>query len=129
MPFRVADVASRGHSGLWLIIVASIARLLTPIGASEHLTDFLAHVLADTRHYDLRAVVIPDVKALHEHTISAAGRRAAARLLQHCLTELRAATRLPRTRLQAKPGRRIYSVLVVRAAGHGGREFTACFTF
>lgn len=73
-------------------IVASMVRLLSAIGAGKHLTDFLAHVLADTGHYDLRAVVIPDVKALYEHRLSTAGRRAAARLLQHCLTELRAAT-------------------------------------
>jgi hypothetical protein len=74
-------------------IVASMVRLLAAIGASEHLTDFLAHVLADTRHYDLRTVVIPDVQALYAQPISTAfGRRAAARLMQHCITELRAAT-------------------------------------
>ncbi len=77
-------------------VVASMLRLLSAIGASKHLTTFLAHVLADTRHYDLRAVLIPDVKHLYAQTIStAAGRRAAARLLQHCLTELRAATAHP----------------------------------
>jgi hypothetical protein len=74
-------------------IVASMVRLLSAIGASEHLTDFHAHVLADTAHYDLRAVVIPDVKSLYaQMPQTAAGRQAAARLLQHCLTELRAAT-------------------------------------
>ena len=77
-------------------IVASMVRLLSAIGASEHLTDFHAHVLADTAHYDLRAMVIPDVQALYAQAIStAAGRRAAAQLLQHCLTELRAATAHP----------------------------------
>lgn len=77
-------------------IVASMVRLLAAIGASKHLSKFLAHVLADTRHYDLRAVLIPDVKTLYAHAISnAAGRRAASRLLQHCLAELRAATARP----------------------------------
>ncbi len=74
-------------------IVASIVRMLSTLGASKLLTDFLAHVLADTRHYDLRTVLIPDVKALYAQPIpSAAGRRATSRLLQHCLTELRCAT-------------------------------------
>lgn len=74
-------------------IVASMVRLLSALGASKHLTNFLAHVLVNARHYDLRGVLIPDVKALYAQTIPrAAGRQAAARLLQHCLTELRAAT-------------------------------------
>jgi predicted 2-oxoglutarate/Fe(II)-dependent dioxygenase YbiX len=74
-------------------IVASMARLLSAIGASDHLTNYLAHVLANTGHYDLRAVVVPDVQALYAQTIpTAAGRRAASRLLQHCITELRDAT-------------------------------------
>jgi hypothetical protein len=74
-------------------IIASMVRLLSAIGASERLTDFLAHVVANPGHYDLRAVVIPDVQLLYTQTISTAvGRRAVARLLQHCLTELRAAT-------------------------------------
>jgi len=73
-------------------IVASMVRMLAAIGASKHLASFLTHVMADTRHYDLRAVLIPDVRALYKRTISAAGRRAAARLLEHSFTELRAAT-------------------------------------
>ncbi|HYV38767.1 MAG TPA: 2OG-Fe(II) oxygenase, partial [Gemmataceae bacterium] len=77
-------------------VVASMMRLLAAIGASEQLTDFLAHVMADTGHYDLRAVVIPDVKSLYAQAIPAAiGRQAAARLLQHCLAELHAATAQP----------------------------------
>jgi predicted 2-oxoglutarate/Fe(II)-dependent dioxygenase YbiX len=77
-------------------IVASMVRLLSAIGASEQLTAFHAHVLADARHYDLRSVVIPDVKSLYAQAIStAAGRHAAARLLQHCITELRDATAQP----------------------------------
>ena len=77
-------------------IVASMVRILSVIGASKYLTNFLSHVLADTRHYDLRAVLIPDVRALYTQTIPmVAGRRAASRLLLHCLTELRAATAHP----------------------------------
>ncbi|MCI0541283.1 MAG: hypothetical protein L0Z50_39285, partial [Verrucomicrobiales bacterium] len=84
------------HGDKRIGIVASMVRLLAAIGASKHLTSFLAHLLADTRHYDLRAVLIPDVKALYAQAIStAAGRRAASRLLQHCLAELRAATAHP----------------------------------
>jgi hypothetical protein len=77
-------------------VVASMVRLLSAVGAGKHLTHFLAHVLADTRHYDLRTVLIPDVKALFTPTIpTAAGHRAATRLLRHCLSELRAATAHP----------------------------------
>lgn len=77
-------------------VVASMVRLLSAIGASEDLTDLLAHVLAATRHYDLRSVVIPDVQALYaQPTSTAAGRRTAARLLQHCVTSLRDATAKP----------------------------------
>jgi hypothetical protein len=74
-------------------IVASMVRLLSAIGAKEYMTDFLDHAFDDTAHYDLRAVVIPDVKSLHAQLPPVTlGRQAAARLLQHCLTELRAAT-------------------------------------
>jgi hypothetical protein len=74
-------------------IVAIMVRMLSTIGANKHLTHFLNRVLADTRHYDLRAALVPDVKALYAHSIdTSSGRRAASRLLQHCLTELRAAT-------------------------------------
>jgi hypothetical protein len=77
-------------------VVASMVRMLSVIGVSKHLMNFLTHVLADTRHYDLRAVLIPDVRTLYAQPIStAAGRRAASRLLQHCLTELRTATAHP----------------------------------
>ena len=73
-----------------------MVRLLSAISASENLADFLAHVLADTRHYDLRSVVIPDVQALYaQPTSTAAGRRTVARLLKHCITEIRDATAQP----------------------------------
>lgn len=77
-------------------VVASMVRLLSTIGANARLTTFLAHVLADQRHYDLHAVLIPDVKALYAQTIgTASGCRVASRLLEHCLTELRTATAHP----------------------------------
>jgi hypothetical protein len=77
-------------------IVVRIVRMLAVIGASKQLTQFLVHVMANTRHYDLRAVLIPDVKALYTKTIlTTAGRRAASQLLKHCLTELRAASAHP----------------------------------
>ncbi len=77
-------------------VVASMVRLLSAIGASEHLTTFHTHVVADTGHYDLRSVVIPDVKSLYAQTsATAAGRQAAARLLHYCLAELRDATAQP----------------------------------
>jgi hypothetical protein len=70
-----------------------MVRLLSAIDAKEYLADFLDHVFDDTAHYDLRAVVIPDVNSLYGQTAPAAiGRQAAARLLQHCLSEIRAAT-------------------------------------
>lgn len=74
-------------------IVASMVRMLSAIGANKHLTNFLAHALANTRHYDLRAVLVLDVKELYAQTLrTVQARRSAARFLQHCLTELRAAT-------------------------------------
>src|SRR5262249_39104374 len=51
-------------------IVASMVRMLSAIEATKHLTRFLAHILAYTWHYDLRSVVIPDVKALYAQSIT-----------------------------------------------------------
>ena len=77
-------------------VVADVVRIFATISATEHLDRFLAHVLADKRHYDLHEVLIPDVKAIH-HWIPKvpAAQPAASRLLQHCLAELRAATAHP----------------------------------
>jgi hypothetical protein len=53
-------------------------------------------VLTDRRHYDLHEVLIPDVKAVSKWLLEIpAGQPAASRLLQHCLTALRAATAQP----------------------------------
>lgn len=77
-------------------VVEGVIRFLSSIPATEQLERFLAHVLADTKHYDLHATLIPDVKAIY-HWVSTvpAAQPAASRLLQHCLTELRAATAHP----------------------------------
>lgn len=90
------EAVSLRHGNQRSGIVANMVRMLAGIGANKHLTRFLAHVMANTRHYDLRAILIPDVKALYKKTIlTTAGRRAASQLLKHCLTELRAATAHP----------------------------------
>ena len=80
------------HAG----VVAGAVHIFSAIPASEHPDWFLNHVLADPKHYDLRAVLIPDVKALYKQLPeSSAGAAAAARLLEHCRAELRAATAHP----------------------------------
>ena len=62
----------------------------------DQLDRFVVHVLADKRHYDLHEVLIPDVKAIFKWIAEVpAAQLAASRLLQHCLTELRAATAHP----------------------------------
>jgi hypothetical protein len=74
-------------------VVARVVHILSTIGATEHLDQFLAHVLTDKRHYDLRQVLIPDVKAIYKWLPKVpAAQLAVSRLLQHCLAELRAAT-------------------------------------
>jgi hypothetical protein len=77
-------------------VVANVVRIFATLSATEQLGEFLARVLADKRHYDLHEVLIPDVKAIHKWlTKVPAAQPAAARLLQHCLTDLRAATARP----------------------------------
>jgi hypothetical protein len=74
-------------------VVARVVHIFSTIGATEHLDQFLAHVLTDKRHYDLHQVLIPDVKAIYKWLPKVpAARPAASHLLQHCLAELRAAT-------------------------------------
>ncbi|HUY31156.1 MAG TPA: 2OG-Fe(II) oxygenase [Pirellulales bacterium] len=77
-------------------VVASVFRIFSAVSATERLDRFLAHMLADQRHYDLRESIIPGVRAIHEWIANRpAAQPAASRLLQHCLTELRAATAQP----------------------------------
>jgi predicted 2-oxoglutarate/Fe(II)-dependent dioxygenase YbiX len=77
-------------------VVASGVRIFATVSAMDQLDRFVVHVLADKRHYDLHEVLIPDVKAIFKWIAEVpAAQPAASRLLQHCLTELRAATAHP----------------------------------
>jgi 2OG-Fe(II) oxygenase superfamily len=77
-------------------IVASVARILGTIEATNPLDQFLVHALAKKRHYNLRKVLIPDVKEIYKWIPKVpAAQPAASRLLEHCLDELRAATARP----------------------------------
>jgi hypothetical protein len=73
-------------------VVASVIRIFTAVNATEHLSRFISHVLKERDRYDLHKVLIPDTKVLQS---SVRERPAAARLLEHCLHELRAATAKP----------------------------------
>jgi hypothetical protein len=77
-------------------VVAGLVRIFATLSATSQLDQFLDHVLTDRKHYDLHAVLIPDVKAMQKWlpTLPAA-QPAASRLLQHCLAELRTATAEP----------------------------------
>lgn len=77
-------------------VVANVVRVLGTLSAVEHLDRFVAHTLADPERYDLRDVLIPAVRTLYRGLGKlAAAQPAAARLLQHCLGELRQATAQP----------------------------------
>jgi hypothetical protein len=76
--------------------VAGVVRIFATISAPEHLDRFITHVLKDQRNYGLHEVLIPDVKAIYQWIAKVpAAKPAASRLLQHCLTALRAATAQP----------------------------------
>jgi hypothetical protein len=77
-------------------VVASVLHIFASISATEHMEQFVTHVLADKSHYNLHDVLIPDVKAIHAwlHEFPVA-RPAADRLMKHCLAELREATARP----------------------------------
>ena len=56
----------------------------------------MAHVVGHAAHYDLRNVLISEVTAIYGWLVEVpAARPAAQRLLEHCRTELRAATAEP----------------------------------
>ena len=77
-------------------VVASMVHIFAAVSATTLLDQFADHVLADKAHYGLHAVLIPDVKSIYEWLPQLpAAQPAATRLLQHCLTELRAATAHP----------------------------------
>jgi len=82
----------KGRTG----VVASVVRIFAAVDATDHLDRFISHVLKDRRRYDLHKVLIPDGKVLHASAEGLpATKAAAARLLDHCLHELRAATAKP----------------------------------
>lgn len=77
-------------------VVAGAVHIFAMTSTTELLDGFLAHVLADRRHYDIRGVVIPDLKAIRKWIAKVpAAQPAFSRLLEHCLTELRTATAQP----------------------------------
>lgn len=74
-------------------VVEGMVRILSAIEAKEPLDWFLSYVLEDARQYDLRKVLVADVKAIYgwlENVPSA--QPAAERLMQHCIAQLREAT-------------------------------------
>ena len=74
-------------------MVDGVVHAFVSIQATKQLDWFLSHVLADQRNYDLHQVLIPDVKAIYQWLAKVPEARAAAtRLLEHCRSELRAAT-------------------------------------
>jgi hypothetical protein len=77
-------------------VVASVVRIFAAIAAPRHLDRFLARALDDKKNYGLREVLIPDVKAIQNWLPKVpAAQSSFSRLLDHCLTELRAATAQP----------------------------------
>lgn len=77
-------------------VVEGVVRILATVSATDHLARFVAHVLADNPDYDLYEALIPGVKGIYGWIAKVpAAHSVAARLLQHCLTELRAATATP----------------------------------
>jgi hypothetical protein len=92
----VVDWSWHGPDNRRTGVVADAVSMFVAIGADKELDWFLGHVLEAQKHYDLREVLIPDVKALYERLPrNPAASSAAARLLEHCRTELRAATAHP----------------------------------
>jgi predicted 2-oxoglutarate/Fe(II)-dependent dioxygenase YbiX len=82
-------------------VVASVVRIFSALALSDELDRFLARATSANRVYDLHKVLIPDLKTIHKRLPKhrAAG-PAFSRLLQHCLTKLRAATAQPVERPQ-----------------------------
>lgn len=86
------DDAGESRAG----VVDGALHVFSSLLADEHLDWFIAHILADKRRYSLHKVLIPDVKAIHRWLSNVPqARPAAARLLEHCRFELRAATAHP----------------------------------
>lgn len=77
-------------------VVEGTIRIFADLAEDKRLDWFVAHVLRVKEHYDLHQTLIPEVKAIYKWLGKApAARRAAMRLLEHCRSELRAATASP----------------------------------
>lgn len=77
-------------------IVELVFRAYSSIDEIDRLSQFVAHVLASPKRYDLRGVLIPAVKSLHAaQEPDSPARGSFERLLHHCLTELRSLTAVP----------------------------------
>ena len=77
-------------------IVESLFRSMPAIDQTDLLERFLAHVLADTKHYDLHEILIPAAESLRkEFGPKSAGRAVYRRLLEHSIEELRSLTPAP----------------------------------
>lgn len=71
-------------------VVEGVVRMFAAIEAGDRLDWFVAYVLEDTRHYGLRDVLVPDVKAIYSWLAEVPfAQPAAERLLQHCVVRLR----------------------------------------
>ena len=77
-------------------VVDGMVRILAALSDVERLDWLVTHVVGHAAHYDLRNVLISEVTAIYGWLaeVPAAG-PAARRLLEHCRTELRAATAEP----------------------------------
>ncbi len=77
-------------------IVESVFRAYTAVEDIDRLAQFVANILGKPKLYDLRTVLIPAVKTIHNALApDSPGRSSFDQLLHHCLTELRSLTETP----------------------------------
>ena len=75
-------------------VVGGAVLIFSSVSATDQLDRFLTAALADKSRYDLRTVLIPDVKTVYKSLPRVPeAATTAARILNHCLEELRAADR------------------------------------
>ncbi len=93
--WQIEPAEFRLENSEWDTQVAAIVnRVKEDFGIEQNQLDwFLTHVLADQRNYDLHQVLIPGVKSIYQWLAKVPEAHAAATtLLEHCRSELRAAT-------------------------------------
>lgn len=74
-------------------VVEGMVAIFAAVEASERLDWFVAYVLEDAKHYELRKVLVPDVTAIYGWLADLpAARPAADRLMEHCVARLRELT-------------------------------------